>query len=583
MAAPHAMELDIDQLMATIRESAAKRNLAARYSRTLSAAASLLTSRPQLHLVATDFPDLKLSPDFKPRKDDHYHVNDLLRFHDTHFVRNAYRAILKRDPDDAGFGGYLERLRSGSRNKVDILASLRFSAEGRQRNVRIDGLRLPALIRLISRVPVLGYFLELLIAVLRIPNSTRERRRFESYSLARAQELADYSNRLSGVIRELRHFVIELPNKIEEQRQRTEVLDQRQQQFTELVSQQAQQFTEHLTQFTEHLTQQGQQLRELHGKQQHELELQNSKLLAHENKLSDLAAAGAEQKMLGEEFNTQLADSRKALAAHSETSNQLVQALEQVRIQLAAQQARTAALLKAFDQKPLSPVQSDIFRDEDRHLLDALYLSLEDHFRGGRSEIKARFEVYLPYLQQAGISTNILDIGCGRGEWLELLSENGLEATGVDENRSMTEQCRTAGLTVTRENAIDHLRRLPDQSLGAVTIFHVIEHLGFEQLVQLIDEVVRVLRPKGLLIIETPNPENIIVGSCNFYFDPTHCHPLPIQLSRFLLEAKGLSDLKEIGLHALDSSRIQGDSELINRFNEFFYGPMDYAIIARRN
>jgi hypothetical protein len=145
-----ATELDVEQLMLRIKESAAKRKLAARHSRfqPWARAYSLLRGRSQSH-IETEIPDLKLSPDFKPNKDNHYHVSDLLRFHDTHFVKNAYQAILKRDPDDEGFRGYLECLRNGDRNKIDILANLRFSAEGRQRKVRVDGLGLPATVRLI--------------------------------------------------------------------------------------------------------------------------------------------------------------------------------------------------------------------------------------------------------------------------------------------------------------------------------------------------------------------------------------------------------------------------------------------------
>jgi len=573
-----ATELDVEQLMLRIRESAEKRKPADSHSRfqPWARAYPRLLGRSQSHLE-TDIPDLKLSPDFKPNKDNHYHVNDLLRFHDTHFVRNAYQAILKRDPDDQGFKGYLERLRSGDRNKIDILASLRFSAEGRQRKVRVDGLGLRATVRLISRVPFLGYFLQLLIGVLRIPASTRERRRFESYSLVRAQELADHLNRMVGIMRELRHLVSELPNRIAEQQELTSLLDQRQQELTALLDQRQRQLTALVTQ-------QRQQLTELLEEQQQKLGLQEDKLLVHGDSLAELSESVRAQRMLGEDLNTRLLDDKQDLTAHSAEIHRLAQAVEHVRTQVTIQQARTTSLIKAIDQSPMAtPQQSDTVRKEDSHMLDALYVSLEDHFRGDRSEIKKRLEVYLPYFEEAGITADILDVGCGRGEWIELLREKGVHARGVDANRSMVEQCQASGLKVTCENAIDHFRSLPDSALNAVTSFHVIEHLGFKQLVELIDEIVRTLRPGGLLVLETPNPENIIVGSCNFYFDPTHCHPLPIQTTSFLLEAKGFSDLKVIGLHTLESSRIQGKSELINRFNEFFYGPMDYAVLARRN
>ena len=573
-----ATELDVEQLMLRIKESAEKRELADRHSgfQPWARAYSLLRDRSQSHLE-TDIPDLKLSPAFKPNKDNHYHVNDLLRFHDTHFVKSAYQAILKRDPDDEGFSGYLERLRSGDRNKIDILASLRFSAEGRERKVRVDGLVLPATVRLIGRVPLLGYFLQLLIGVLRIPASIRERRVFESYTLVRTQELADHVNRLSRIIRQLQLFVSELPDRIEEQRERASHLDQRQQELTALMAQQREQLTL--------LNQQREHFAALLERLQQQLGLQENKFLGHENALAELSAALTAQRTLGEGLNTQLAENEKTLSANSEATHRLSRAMDQVKIELALQQARAASLLKAIDESlPVSESESfrEEVREQDSYLLDALYVSLEDHFRGDRGDIKERLEIYLPYLNQAGITTDVLDVGCGRGEWLELLKEKGVQATGVDSNRLMAEQCLASGLKVTCGNAIDYLRSLPDNTVSAVTSFHVIEHLRFKDLVELIDQIVRVLRPGGLLVFETPNPENIIVGSSNFYLDPTHRHPLPIQMMRFLLEAKGLSNLEVIGLHTLDSSRVQGDSELINRFNQFFYGPMDYAIIARR-
>jgi len=121
----------------------------------------------------------------------------------------------------------------------------------------------------------------------------------------------------------------------------------------------------------------------------------------------------------------------------------------------------------------------------------------------------------------------ILDIGCGRGEWLELLKENNLNARGLDLNQVMVRMCRDKGLNVEEGEALSFLKSLPDSSLGAVTGFHLIEHYGFEFLVKLLGEILRVLKPGGIVIFETPNPGNILVGSCNFYIDPTHNKPLP--------------------------------------------------------
>jgi O-antigen chain-terminating methyltransferase len=172
----------------------------------------------------------------------------------------------------------------------------------------------------------------------------------------------------------------------------------------------------------------------------------------------------------------------------------------------------------------------------------------------------------------------ILDLGCGRGEWLELLKEEGYMALGVDTNQVLIERCHARGLEVVESDALSYLRGLPDNSFCAVTGFHIIEHLQIEVLMNLLDEIVRVVHPGGVVIFETPNPENVIVGSNFFYFDPTHRNPLPSLLMKFLLESRGLDRIEVMNLHAWDQARISGKNELTARFNELFYGPMDYAI-----
>ena len=174
----------------------------------------------------------------------------------------------------------------------------------------------------------------------------------------------------------------------------------------------------------------------------------------------------------------------------------------------------------------------------------------------------------------------VLDIGCGRGEWLELLQEEGLHARGVDANRVLVADCMERGLDVVEADLVAYLRELPDKSLGAVTGIHVVEHLPAETMMKVLDEAVRVLKPGGALIFETPNPENVLVGSYYFHFDPTHRKPLPSPTMRFLFEARGLDKVEVINLHPAQTDLIEGDSEIVKRFNEYFYGPMDYAVVG---
>jgi len=197
-----------------------------------------------------------------------------------------------------------------------------------------------------------------------------------------------------------------------------------------------------------------------------------------------------------------------------------------------------------------------------------------------------RMGVFVPWSQvlvdESADCISTADLGCGRGEWLELLSSEEIEARGVDRNRVFIEECRGNGLNVIEEDALVYLRSLPDSSLNAVTTFHLVEHLPFEMLIKFVDEIVRALKPGGMLIVETPNPENFMVGSCNFYADPTHRNPIPSQTLQFLLEARGLGNINVLKLRPWDAAKIEGDSEIIKRFNEYFYSAPDYGIVARK-
>jgi O-antigen chain-terminating methyltransferase len=169
--------------------------------------------------------------------------------------------------------------------------------------------------------------------------------------------------------------------------------------------------------------------------------------------------------------------------------------------------------------EPFSQEQLQTLANEEKHSLDAYYAAFEDEFRGSREDIFNKLRVYLPIIEEAKVGTPdlpILDVGCGRGEWLELLRESGYIARGIDINRVMLQQCRARGLEVAQSDVIAYLQSLPDASLGAVTGFHIIEHLPFEVLIKLFDETVRVLSPGGLAIFETPNPENILVATHTF-------------------------------------------------------------------
>jgi SAM-dependent methyltransferase len=191
--------------------------------------------------------------------------------------------------------------------------------------------------------------------------------------------------------------------------------------------------------------------------------------------------------------------------------------------------------------------------------------------------------VYLPFLQRLRRfhdAPKAIDLGCGRGEWLELLQESGIDALGVDLDDAMLAACRERGLKVQTHDAVEFLQGLADASQLVVSGFHIAEHLPFPDLQALVREALRVLQPGGLLILETPNPENIVVGTANFYLDPTHQRPIPPLLLSFLPEYYGYARVKIL--------RLQESPQLAsNRVPTSLLGVLsgvspDYAVVAQK-
>ena len=170
---------------------------------------------------------------------------------------------------------------------------------------------------------------------------------------------------------------------------------------------------------------------------------------------------------------------------------------------------------------------------------EGFYPTLEHHFRGSTEDLRERLGAYQRWIQDLPKGP-VADLGCGRGEWLELLGEWGVEATGVDLNAPNVAGMRARGLNVHHADALGWLQAQPEASLAAVTSFHVIEHLPFGALLRLVQEARRVLMPGGRLIMETPNPENVIVATQTFWLDPTHVRPLPPALLEVVVIDAGL-------------------------------------------
>jgi O-antigen chain-terminating methyltransferase len=211
------------------------------------------------------------------------------------------------------------------------------------------------------------------------------------------------------------------------------------------------------------------------------------------------------------------------------------------------------------------------------------YKAFEDQHRGSRETIKSRLAVYMPFIekiQEVHPNATALDLGCGRGEWLELLKDHQLSATGIDLDDGMLSACRSRGLDVQTGDAIAYLKSLPADSLSIVSGFHIAEHLSLGDLETLIKEALRTLKPAGLLILEAPNTENLVVGTSSFYLDPTHQRPLPSALLSFLVGYLGFVRSKVLGVQ--ESVPLREEHGPTSLFAVLSGVSPDYAVIAQK-
>ncbi len=210
-------------------------------------------------------------------------------------------------------------------------------------------------------------------------------------------------------------------------------------------------------------------------------------------------------------------------------------------------------------------------------------MAFEDACRGEEAEITARFDPYLDWIGSIPPDGRVIDLGCGRGEWLRHLQEQGVEPYGVDTNPVMVNHCDEAGLTAQCSDAVTALRSLESGSVAAISAFHLIENLPFTTQVDLVEEAARVVIPGGRILFETPNPENVLVGSHTFYHDPTHRNPITPTYLTFLLEYHGFVEVEIIRLHPYpEVARVKGNDPLTERVNGHLCGPQDFAAIATR-
>ena len=225
---------------------------------------------------------------------------------------------------------------------------------------------------------------------------------------------------------------------------------------------------------------------------------------------------------------------------------------------------------------------------QKERLLDHAYFLFENRFRGSSEQVRKRQDVYLPVFAEtraalAGRFSQILDIGCGRGEMLELLKQHEIPARGIDLNDDMVLACQNKGLAVVHAEALDHLRGLPDGSLSGIISCQLVEHLPSDVLIEFARLCFDKAAKGARVILETVNPGSVIAMR-DFYLDLTHERPIPPHALSFLLEAVGFArpEIRYLAPFTPEEMLDSHGDKNLEKLNMFLFGHQDYAVIVEK-
>ncbi len=227
--------------------------------------------------------------------------------------------------------------------------------------------------------------------------------------------------------------------------------------------------------------------------------------------------------------------------------------------------------------------------ENDYVLVD--YFKFQNHFRGTRSLIRDRQSIYMPYFENC--RGQVVDIGCGRGEFLQALKQHGVSAFGIDLYPEYVIEGELHGLDIRQGDAIEFLKTT-DQRFGGIFCAQVVEHINFAQLQELCAAAYSALEPDAYFIIETPNPTCLTTYTDSFYVDPTHVKPVHPQMLKYILSEQGFRDVTIIFtecsrvqeplpmLRGNGIDNIEEMNDALTRVSDLLFGSQDYAIIARK-
>ena len=497
-----------------------------------------------------------------------YHLKDLQVFHDAEFIVNAFYAVLRRAPYANEFHRRLDDRRGGM-SKVELLGRLRMSPEGRRVGVRINGLMLPLAVQLGYKVPAVGYLFRGGTALIGLPRILAQMGRTTAFVMARLRgidrNLAELSHRqqvLAEAQERLQGEVETLPDVDA----RTQTLD-----FQIIALNEKLAVLETLEdKLREEIARNHDIQERLIGDSQGQL---RSSLLKSEQAITRLTRQQGENAGALHYLKTQmvrldsLESEIEAMRGRSRSGDRSHQAAS-------APPPAEPPAFPALHEVPGTRYMEEL-RETDPKLLEApdwdtYYYAFEKLFYRSAAVVHQQ-RAYLPYLEPVDRSLKFLDLGCGRGEFMALLKEQGIQTLGVDINSRNAERLREDGHEVVLGDALEFLKDAQQQFAG-VALFQVIEHLTADYLRDLFKTAAEKLAPGGVLIAETLNPLSPIALN-SFYMDETHVKPLPPEMVAFLMEWSGFTVERTLYTAPIPAEHRTDDARA-NYYN--------YAIICRK-
>ncbi|MBW2185841.1 MAG: methyltransferase domain-containing protein [Deltaproteobacteria bacterium] len=463
---------------------------------------------------------------------DHYHVNELLILDEDVMVDTLYRCILKRESDPAA-STFKQQILAGILSPLDLIDSIRYSSEGCEKNISVKGLRTRLFLEQLKRIPLIGRLLRVIVALIRLPNFIKQLDQLSVTQRAVCRALEQKAD-----IHALEHKADKIAL---EQKADKIALEQKADKIA--LEQKADKIA---------------------------LE-QKADKIALEQKADKIAL---EQKAARNELDA-YRESIRYVEYYFHCANQDLQKLVQ---QLTSSQ-------------PSDLEHSSCAKQQLQQLAageyDKLYLDFEYLFRGTPQMVTQLLTAYQPLLNvsksESETAPLAVDLGCGRGEMVHYLGQQGYDAIGVDLNRLAVQSCHEHHINAKQGNALDYLSELDEESISVVSTLHLVEHLSNDELFQLLKRSLQVLKPGGMLLIETPNPRNLFVGSGDFYRDFTHDKPLFPDTLKFLLNYFGFSQTAIFYFEQpTDSSRrlCSADDISFDDLSDYLQISRDYAVVG---